>query len=273
VGKGKMVYLGHRAGMAYSRRAGARGEFKWWPDAGQRQLLYVPLVEAGVEQELTVSGPLVMASPISTDAGTVVILFNMYPEDQTNLTISLKEPARPHSVQWCGDNRQLVALPYEFIDGRVVINHLNLPKSGAMILVRRKPAPADDRLAVMRAKAEKGLASTDWQAASAGAWFAGFYPDWNLAPQMMPLLSHAHWAVRRSAAEALGRLGHKPAAAALRTALAQETDTHALVDELYALAQVDPREAKKLVPKYREHADLFVRQEVERAAALVAEKK
>jgi hypothetical protein len=273
VGKGKLVYLGHRAGMAYGRSAGARGEFKWWPDGGQRQLLYVPLVEAKIEPELSVSGPLVMASPISTDAGTVIILFNMFPEDQTNLTVTLKEPARPQSVQWCGGNPELTALPYEYADGRLVIRNLNLPKRGTMILVRRKPAPADDRLVVMRATAEKGLASTDWQAASAGAWFAGFYPDWNLAPQVLPLLNHEHWAVRRSAAEALGRLGHKPAAAALRAALARETDTHALADELYALTLLDPREAKKLFSKYRKHADIFVRQEVERAAALVPEKK
>ncbi len=272
VGKGRLVYLGHRCGLAYSRRAGARGEYKWWPDGGQRQILFVPLKEAGVEQELTVSGPLVMASPLSTAAGTVIILFNMYPEDQTSLTIALKEPARPHSVQWCGAGRQLADLPFAYHAGRVVISNLNLPKTGAMIVARRKPAPPDDRLAVMRAAAEQHLADPDWQTASAGAWFAGFYPEWQLAPRLAPLLKHEHWAVRRSAAEALGRLGHKPAAEALGAALARETDKHALADELYALAQIEPGAARKLIAKYRADPDSFVRNEAQRAGALLEEK-
>jgi hypothetical protein len=202
-----------------------------------------------------------------------MILYNMNPTAQTNLTVSLKEPARPYSVQWCGGSRQLTPLPFDYADGHMIITNLNLPWTGAMIIVRRKPAPSDDRLTQMRATAEQGLTSPDWQAASAGAWFAGFFPDWRLAPQIMPLLTHEHWAVRRSAAEALGRLGHKPGAAAIRAAIAKETDTHALADELYALAQLEPRAAQKLCKKYREHQDIFVRKEVERVAALLADRK
>ena len=272
VGKGKVVYIGHRSGLAYSARAGARGEHKWWLPA-YRPLMVLPLLEAKVERDLIVSEPLVMTTPISTDAGTAIIMFNMFFQDRTNLTVSLKEPARPFSVEWCGNNQQLAPLSYEYVNGRVVISNLNLPPQGTMILVRRKPAPADDRLAVMKATAEQGIASTDWQAASAGAWFAGFFPTWNLAPKIIPLLSHEHWAVRRSAAEALGRLGHKPAADALSAAIAGETDTHALADELYALAQLNPAAAQKFCQQHSKHPDIFVRKEVERAAALLPQKK
>ena len=161
IGKGKLVFIGHRCGLSYSRRAGARGEYKWWPWDGRRELLYAPLVEAGIERELTVSEPLVMASPISTDAGTVIILYNMFHVDRTKLTITLKEPARPHSVKWCDTTQRLADLPFEYADGRVVISKFSLPKKGAMIVVRRQPAPADDRFAVMRTTAEKGLVCKD----------------------------------------------------------------------------------------------------------------
>ncbi len=267
VGKGRLVYVGHRAGLAYARRAGARGEFKWWPDGGQREVLSAPLIEAKVERDLIVSGPLVMASALSTEAGTAVILYNMYPEPQTNLTVSLRDPAAPHSVQWCGVNRQLADLPYAYSEGRVVISNWALPPSGAMIVVRRTPPPPDDRLDTMRRQAERHLVSTNWQAVSAGAWFAGFFPDWNLGAKLVPLLGHEHWAVRRSAAESLGRLGYRDAAKALRAAIERESDSHARADELYALAQVSPRDAAKLCRTFEKHADIFVRQSVERVEA------
>ena len=272
IGKGMMVYVGHRCGLSYSARAGARGEFKWW-NPERRPLLSVPLLEAGVERELTVSVPLIMTTPISTPAGTVIILYNMNPDDQTGLTISLKEQAKPHSVQWCDSTRRLVDLPYAYADGRVAITNFALPRTGAMIVVRRTPAPADNRLAVMRATAETGIASTDWQAASAGAWFAGFFPDWQLAPKIVPLLQNTNWAVRRSAAEALGRLGYRAAGRELRAALDKETDAHALADELCALAQLGHRDAPALCRKYREHDNVFVRGEAMRAESLLPAKK
>ena len=270
VGRGKVVYLGHRCGLAYSRRAGARGAYKWWPDGGQRQLLFVPLLEAGVERELTLSAPHVMASPLSTADGTVVILHNMFHLDQTNLTLSLKEPARPHSVQWCDSRRQLVDLPFEYANGRMTVANLALPKDGTMIVVRRKPAPSDNRLERMRSDAEQHLSSPDWQTASAGAWFAGFFPDWNLAPRLVPMLKHEHWAVRRSAAESLGRLRYSNASAALRAAIDRETDSHALADQLIALVQLRHRDAAALCKKYSTSPDIFIRQEAARASILNA---
>ena len=87
------------------------------------------------------------------------------------------------------------------------------------------------------------------------------------------MLGHEHWAVRRSAAEALGRLRYKPGAKAIRAAIGKETDTHALADELYALAQLKHRDSQSLCRKYRRHPDVFVRREAKRAAALLPSKK
>ena len=140
-----------------------------------------------------------------------------------------------------------------------------------MILVRRKPAPADDRLQQMRLTAEHHLAASDGQTASAGAWFAGFFPEWQLAAKLTPLLNHDHWAVRRSAAESIGRLQYSAAAADLKSALERESDTHALADELIAIVQLRHADAKALCAKYRQHSDFFVRSEAERASTLLSE--
>ena len=267
VGKGKVVFFGHRCGLSYARRASKRGPFANWPAVG-REFFTQPLREAHISRELTLSTPLVMAQPISTAAGTVIVLYNMNAAAATNVTVSLKEPAKPFSVQTF-NGFQLVNLPFAYADGAVRIEVAYIQGDGQMIVVRRAAPPVDDRLALMRRTAEESLASADWQALSAGAWFAGYFPEWKLAPKLVPLLKHEHWAVRRSAAEALGRLDYQPAARAIRDALEGETDTHALADELYALVQLKHRDAKKLCAKYREHADPFVRSEAGRAAALL----
>ena len=76
--------------------------------------------------------------------------------------------------------------------------------------------------------------------------------------------------MRRSAAEALGRLGCQPAAAPLRAALDAETDSHALADELIALVQLKHGDAEKLCVRYLADRDPFVRGEAARAEALRA---
>ncbi len=86
-----------------------------------------------------------------------------------------------------------------------------------------------------------------------------------------PLLKHDHWAVRRSAAESIGRLRYSVAAADVKAALERESDTHALADELIALVLLRHADAKALCAKYRQHADPFVRSEAERASKLLGE--
>src|SRR5690606_19439255 len=106
--------------------------------------------------------------------------------------------------------------------------------------------------------------SDDWQVLSAAAWFAGFYAQWELAPQLVGLLKHNHWAVRRSAAESLGRLEYAPAGKALREVIDGEHDTHALADELHALVRLRHRDAARLCQRYLVHDDPFVRAEARR---------
>ena len=55
--------------------------------------------EAKVERELIVSDPVVMASPMSSADGTVILLHNMQPTPRRALKVSLREPAAPHSVE------------------------------------------------------------------------------------------------------------------------------------------------------------------------------
>lgn len=271
IGKGRIVYLGHRCGLSYSRRAGKRGEFAVWPESG-RSFLVQPLLEAGVDRELTLSVPLVMAVPLSTDAGTVIVLYNMNADEPTNVTVTLKEPAPPASVQWFDEKKNLVPLPFAHESGRLRVSLARLPWYGNMILVRRAPAPPDARPALMRTAAETHLASDDWQTLSAGAWFAGFFPEWGLAPKLVPLLKHDHWAVRRSAAESLGRLGFREAGDALHAAAESETDSHALADELLALARLGHADTGALCARLMESGEAFIRDEAARALALARQR-
>ncbi len=272
VGKGRIVYLGHRGGLSYSRRARQRGDCAVWPESG-RSFLTQPLIEANISRELTLSVPFMMAMPISTDAGTVILLYNMNAVMPTNLTLTLKEPAPPLSVQAFDGQKNLIALPFEYEKGLL---HIHLARllwyGGNMLLVRRSPPPPDDRLTRMRQAAKTNLIGDDWQALSAGAWFAGFFPDWGLGPRLVPLLKHAHWAVRRSAAESLGRLGWQEAGDALLAAAAVETDAHALADEIQALAKLGRPETEALCQRQILSGDPFRRTEAARALQIIREK-
>jgi len=74
------------------------------------------------------------------------------------------------------------------------------------------------------------------------------------------LLKHDHWAVRRSAAESLGRLKTKAAIKALRTALEAETDDHARADELMALARIGVADAGQLAEKFVDYPNPVVQE-------------
>ncbi|MFM8469387.1 MAG: HEAT repeat domain-containing protein, partial [Limisphaerales bacterium] len=256
-GKGKVVFLAHRCGLTYTQqKARVAGQHPIFADAG-REPLTQPLLEAKVERELIVSDPVVMASPMSSADGTVILLHNMQPTPRRNLRVSLREPAAPHSVA-AFSGGDLKPVPFEFRDGRV---SLVLPELAAeqLILVRRKPAPADARLAELCARTELQLKSADAAALAAGAWVAGFQPDWKLGDALLPLLTHARWEVRRAAAEALGRIGHAAAAGSLRVALNQEKDAHVLGDALVVLARLRHADTASLCARQVAHRDAFVR--------------
>ena len=241
LGKGKIIYLAFRGGHTYSGKAiRPSGVHDIWSDIARAPLV-LPLKEAAVERELIVSQPSILASPLTNENGTVIVLYNMQGAPAKGLQFSLKNAQRPLSVQYYNSELKLVNLPFEYANGRAAFTIPELPREN-MVLVRDKPAQQDDRVEQMRANAADMLQRDHWEDISTGAWFAGFYPEWKMAGGLVPLLGHAHYMVRRQAAESLGRLGHAAAADALAAQIAKEKDAHALGDMLYALAQVnDPR--------------------------------
>ncbi len=285
-GKGRLVYLGHRCGQAYTWRAFRIGGAPViWADRA-REPLVTPLHEARVERELILSKPCIVASPISTESGTVIVLYNMRGRSPENLLISLKEPARPHSVH-AFDGFDLAPLEYTFKDGRVEMA-LDQLHGAQMILVRRCPPPADPRLEEMQTRSTEMMASDEWQDVSAGAWFAGFHNEWQLSGTLIRLLKHKRWEVRRSASEALGRLAMRgrssdtpgsglgkaqlqEAGDALVASIDNETDTHALGDALWALGRTGHMKAKKICAEHVNHKNWFVRSQALRGLIALAE--
>lgn len=263
-GKGRVVFIGHRVGLTYTqKKIRLPGHHPIWADTA-RALLTQPLHESNVGRELVLSDPAVLASPMSSADGTVIILHNMQPTARRDLKLSLREPASPHSVAAFTGGR-LAPLPSEFREGRV---NFTLPELAAeqMILVRRKPAPADPRDDELRALTQQQLKSREPAALAAGTWTAGFHPEWKLAQQVAPLLKHARWEVRRAAAEALGRIGERDVADTLASTLKQETDAHVLGDGLIALARLRHPETNHLCTKSISHPDAFVRRQALAAA-------
>lgn len=285
-GKGKLVYLGHRCGQAYTWRAfRIGGNPVVWADTA-REPLTQPLHEAVIERELHLSKSCIVASPISTEAGTVIVLYNMRGRTAENVKVSLKEPARPHSVQTF-DGFDTVPLEYTFEDGRVEMT-LDRLNGAQMILVRRTPAPVDKRPEMMQSRAIEMLASNDWQDVSAGAWFAGFHKEWQMSATLIKLLKHERWEVRRSAAEALGRVSlrgkslpdpdsglgqdrRREIGDALLDLINEESDNHALGDALWALGRSEHTKAEQICSEYVSHKNWFVRSQALRGLMALVE--
>lgn len=268
LGQGRIVYVGHRAGLTYSRhKVRLAGQHTIWSDSG-RALLVQPLLDAGVDRELNLSEPAVMAGALSSETGTVILLHDMAQGSRRDLKITLKEAARPHSVE-VFSGLELKPLPFEFSDGRVTFMLPELD-DGQMIVVRRSPPPADKRLDQWLSHTRTLLKSDDPTAIAGGAWFAGRFPQWNLAESLTPLLKHSHWEVRRAAAESLGRLRPESAAPALVAALSEELDPHVLGDLLVAIAEIDASKGERLtlVRKFADGRSPFVRQQALRALSI-----
>ena len=296
--KGRVVYVPHDVGVDYSlwRDPQPNGDLTFWRDPGAaacRAVLTAPLREAKVARPLEVSVPALMASPVGTEAGTVVVLYNMIAATNENVVFTLPAPGQPHSVQvirggprepevWshplaaypCGGKvlrggaSAPENLPNEYAAGAVKITLPRLPDpgDGCLLVVRHKPPPPDPRLEEMRKNAAANLASDDWEALSAGAWFAGFFPDWGLGAKLVPLLKHQHWAVRRAAAEGLGRMKFSAASGELRKAIDGEKDAHVLADMLIALDRLGHPDVPALAGKLVLHDNPWVHDE---AAAIL----
>ena len=152
-----------------------------------------PLRERKVSRDLILSKSKVMASVLTGENGSVIVLYNMRPKAVEPLSIVLKEDSEPGSVQVFEADR-LVDLPFEYVGGEL---KLSLPSlnvnEGQMILIRKGPARKDSRSSDMKARTMRLLSSDDPLDLSAGAWFAGFHPDWNQADSIASLLDHSRW--------------------------------------------------------------------------------
>jgi len=269
IGEGRVVYLGHRPGLTYSsQRVSIGGRPVIWGDVG-REVLVRPLRERKVSRDLILSKSKVMASALTGENGSVVVLYNMRPKAVEPLSIVLKEDSEPGSVQVFEADR-LVDLPFEYVGGEL---KLSLPSlnvnEGQMILIRKGPARKDSRASDMKARALRLLSSDDPLDLSAGAWFAGFHPDWNQADSIASLLDHSRWEVRRSAVEALGRLGHGPSAERLSELAKSDRDEHVRADAHYALALVDSASFYETAKNVSARKSSTVRLEVLRAVGLL----
>jgi len=258
--------VGHRAGQTYSARVVRAGD-RVWPETG-RAFLTAPLHEAGVARELVLSEPAVMAAPLSTEAGTLVVLYNMNPAPLTNVQVRLREPQAPASVE-VFEGYTLTPLEHRFENGWLSAT-LPALDGGQMLVVRRTPAPADERPAALEASARALLASADPDDQSAGAFLAGFHPEWGLADALPKLLASPVWHLRRQAAESLGRLRHSAAGDALAAAVEKDADPHVRGDALYSLAQIGHARVRDICLSAITNRQVFLQRRAAEAARLLA---
>jgi len=274
IGKGKVVYLGHRAGATSTRLALKYGGVDTlWAEA-PRAVLTLPLHEAKVEREVVLSESLIMTQPLSTPEGTVLLLYNMRSGECRDLKIGLKEPAKPLSVQAFGSrSMEIKDIPFEYSEGRVWVTLPVLEAGGVgnIIRVRRTPPPADERVPQLKAHTVQQLKSSEPRTISAGLWFAGLNPQWQLGDSVDALLSHEAWEVRLAAAEAMWRLERKASAPLLLTALQKEKDPHVLSEMLFALAKLGHPQAQALCLQFLAHERDYVRRQAMRAAVVVVD--
>lgn len=260
VGKGRVIYFGHRGGLTYSRRAIVLGgRHTVWTEA-PRTVIATPLMEAGVERELELSHPAVVAYPLTASNGTAIILFNYHCYALHDLEFRLKESQPPRSVTRYINGFDREPLPFEWTNGvvRFVLPTLTEAES-QMIVVRTREPEGDRRLEAMKVHAQGLIGEEDWRARSAGVWIAGFFPDWGLTEVLTERLRDSHYAVRRAAAEALGRLGASSAIGQLRTQMSVESDSHALAEMLMTLGRIGSAEEAMTCAEFIRHPDVMVR--------------
>lgn len=263
-GKGRVVYLAHRGGVSYSQKSIAPVAIDaaldaLWGDFG-RVPITTPLFEAKFDRELTLSEPDVMATPLDSAGGTLIVMHNMQNRPLANLRCSLKAAAKPVSVEYVKD-LALTPVPFSYENGRVAFT-LPVFDGPAMVAVRAVPAPADDRQERIRANTLRLFASAEPGDLAAAAWFAGLSPQWKLGDRLLPLLANADPSVRRCAAEACGRLQLAAAAAPLARQLEEETDAHVLAYGAQALARLGDSRFPALALRLAKSGEAFTVQHV-----------
>ena len=277
-GKGRVIYVAHRAGITYSAKAvRLPGWEVAWAETGRAPIV-APLLDAKVARELVLSESAIMAQPLSTGAGTVIPIYNMNPYPIPNLKLRLREPAAPLSVLAFDPDKPgpPVTIPSEFSDGVLTITlpfPLAADEGAQMVCVRRAAPSKDERLDAMRKNTQRLLDSKEPGDLSAGAFFAGAFPEWGFAGLLIPLLEHDRWEVRRQAVESLGKLDYRAAREKLEAMTSTETDSHVLGDCILALARLDSFNALNVCLEQVESKSPFVRKESLIAANMVVDRR
>ena len=244
-GNGHVIYLGHRPGLAYTRKAiRLPGMRTIWPDF-PRFPLTQPLHKHNISRDLILSEPIVLAHALHSNAGDLIVLANMRADNIQNLQVQLHSSKKPHSVQTFDPQGDLTDHPFSYNDEQISLTIPELPSFlsgwndiGQILVIRYEPAPQDPRLQNLRQQTLTELQSEDPETLAVAAWRIGFFPQWKLADKLPTLLQHSDWRVRRVTAESLGRLQYDPAADLLHKTLLKEPDLHVQADLLHALAKL-----------------------------------
>lgn len=119
-------------------------------------------MEAGVERELELSHPAVVAYPLTASNGTAIILYNYHCYALNDLEFRLKEAQPPRSVTRYTNGFDRDPLPFQWTNGvvRFVLPTLAEAES-QMIVVRTREPEGDRRLEAMKAHAQ-GLIGLPW---------------------------------------------------------------------------------------------------------------
>jgi hypothetical protein len=257
--KGRVVYFGHRLGLTYTAHALRRGGYETaWADTGRGPMV-APLFERKVDREVVCSEPLVMATPMTNENGTVVVLYNMRPTPVKLLHVTLKLDYKPGEVLKFDGNELKPALFDQ--EGDSIVVHMAPLEGPQMIVVRRQRLSGDPRIEELRTRSLELLKSEDWRALSAGAFFIGRHPEWKLSSKLTPLLKHSRWEVRQAAAEAftlddIDTDGVE--ASGLKAAIDSEKDSHVLPHLLHALHAAGGLDEERTIP-FLSHPDPLVR--------------
>lgn len=246
--KGRIIYFGHRLGLTYTAHALRRGGYETaWSDTGRGPMV-APLFDRKVDRELVCSEPLIMATPMTNENGTVVMLYNMRPTPLKNIKVGIRLPEKLVDVLiFSGDQLKTVHGTYDFTEEDRFNIHLEELSGPQMIVIRQKPHPLKERFDALHQKALELLKSDDWRSLSAGAFFAARIPEGEFLPLLLPLLKHDRWEVRQAAAEALAQQEQvAEVVGAVDAAFDKETDPHVLAELIPIAMQSETRSAKRL---------------------------
>ena len=246
VGKGKVVYLAHRAGLTYT--AGSLHPFLYhtvWADTG-RDSLTLPLFEAQVDRELVLSEPSIVhgaddgrgrnGRPIVQPASAADQKPGHYAAQAQAATAC--RPSRDTCSTTCRSSITTATCKFDWPRSRAA-------RWSSCGESRRRPTTASR-------KSTRPLGPSS-RPTIAAAWRRALGLPVIFRSPTQPSGSSSCSAIRTgpfadAAAESLGRLNDSSAVDALVAQIDVETDLHCLSDEIFALAPTGRRPGGRRVP-------------------------